>query len=343
MIQAAELDGNSRLLVLAPHPDDETLATGRLIQMALAAGAQLRVIMVTDGDNNPWPQRWIEKRWRIDAPARGRWAVRRRAEASTALSRLGVAARDVRYFGWPDQGLTALLMRDSRGTEKLAAEILDFSPTVLAGPSMSDLHPDHNALGAMLDLALSAGPFEHCRRLNYVVHGERPERNVTRAPDSDECARRKSHALQAHTSQLSLSARRMARMCRRSEWFEPTGCGPAGGDDPDPFRWRWPRVPLRIRRQRHALLLVVRAGVDVYRLELSLDCDLAGEDVEIASIDGSPLMARLRSGPDGIQLELHGEGRIDRAYAKLERLGHRLLIFDRQGWQAKGPLGASAG
>nr|MBP6330775.1 PIG-L family deacetylase [Dokdonella sp.] len=47
-----EIDPCDRVLVLAPHPDDEVLATGGLIQQALAAGAALRVIVATDGDNN---------------------------------------------------------------------------------------------------------------------------------------------------------------------------------------------------------------------------------------------------------------------------------------------------
>ena len=38
---------DDRVLVLAPHPDDEVLATGGLIQQALAAGAALRVIVAT--------------------------------------------------------------------------------------------------------------------------------------------------------------------------------------------------------------------------------------------------------------------------------------------------------
>ena len=43
-----------RLLVVAPHPDDETIAAGGLIQSALHAGAAVRVLFATDGDNNPW-------------------------------------------------------------------------------------------------------------------------------------------------------------------------------------------------------------------------------------------------------------------------------------------------
>ncbi|MCB1569830.1 MAG: PIG-L family deacetylase, partial [Xanthomonadales bacterium] len=56
-----ELRDSDRLLVVVPHPDDETLATGGLIQRALLAGAALRVVFATDGDNNPWPQRWLER------------------------------------------------------------------------------------------------------------------------------------------------------------------------------------------------------------------------------------------------------------------------------------------
>jgi hypothetical protein len=58
-----------RLLVFAPHPDDETIATGELIQLARASGAVVHVVFATDGDNNPWPQRWCERRLHI--PVRG--------------------------------------------------------------------------------------------------------------------------------------------------------------------------------------------------------------------------------------------------------------------------------
>ena len=53
-----QLHAGAKIAVLAPHPDDESLGTGGLIQQALAAGAEVRVIFVTDGDNNPWPQRF---------------------------------------------------------------------------------------------------------------------------------------------------------------------------------------------------------------------------------------------------------------------------------------------
>jgi N-acetyl-1-D-myo-inositol-2-amino-2-deoxy-alpha-D-glucopyranoside deacetylase len=59
MSNSLALAGSDRLLILAPHPDDESIATGGLIQVARGVGAAVRVIVLTDGDNNPWPQRWI--------------------------------------------------------------------------------------------------------------------------------------------------------------------------------------------------------------------------------------------------------------------------------------------
>src|SRR4051812_14363692 len=106
-----EIRTQDRVLVIAPHPDDESIATGGLLQAVQAAGAALRLIVLTDGDNNPWPQRWIEKRWHIGPTERARWGARRRTEAHAALRVLGIDAGVVRFLGLPDLGVTDLLMR----------------------------------------------------------------------------------------------------------------------------------------------------------------------------------------------------------------------------------------
>ena len=57
----------ARVLVLAPHPDDETFGAGGLIQQAVTAGAALRVVFATDGENNG--MQWTFERdsagWRL--------------------------------------------------------------------------------------------------------------------------------------------------------------------------------------------------------------------------------------------------------------------------------------
>src|SRR6202008_2455796 len=80
-----QIGPRDRLLVLAPHPDDETLGTGGLLSRAARLAIATEVVFVTDGDDNPWPQRVLERRIRLDAGARARWAERRRFEAVAAL------------------------------------------------------------------------------------------------------------------------------------------------------------------------------------------------------------------------------------------------------------------
>ena len=48
---------NERILIIAPHPDDEVLACGGLIQQALALGDSVWVVYVTAGDGS-WPSAW---------------------------------------------------------------------------------------------------------------------------------------------------------------------------------------------------------------------------------------------------------------------------------------------
>src|SRR5438445_10554648 len=95
-------DSSSRLMLFAPHPDDESLACGIVIQRAVRAGAAVRVVYVTDGENNPWPQRLLERKWRLNAADRKRWGKLRRVEALAALDVLGVRGSDARFLALPD-------------------------------------------------------------------------------------------------------------------------------------------------------------------------------------------------------------------------------------------------
>src|ERR1043165_4644505 len=111
MPHSLRLSSSDRILFFAPHPDDESLGGGGLIQKAAALGARLCLVFLTNGDRNPWPQRVMERAIFLDAKARRRWGVRRQSEALAALSVLGApASAEVHFIGWPDQGLTKLLM-----------------------------------------------------------------------------------------------------------------------------------------------------------------------------------------------------------------------------------------
>ena len=144
-----------RLLFLAPHPDDETLAAGALLQRTIARGGRARVVFATDGDNNPWTQRLVEGRIRIRPDDSARFGRRRRAEALAALAELGLAADDALFLGLPDQAITDLVIAgDGGAVERLAAALRDWRTTLLVLPSLFDLHPDHSALAVLMRLAL---------------------------------------------------------------------------------------------------------------------------------------------------------------------------------------------
>ena len=215
----------SRLLLFAPHPDDESLACSIVLQRAVRAGAMVRVVYVTDGDDNPWPQRVLERKWRLNATDRRRWGRLRRTEALKALRVLGVNGSAARVLALPDQKLTAMLMCDCQSAlERFAAIIADWGPTDLLVPSISDTHPDHSALAVMLRLVLSESFSEPVATgqmavWSYAVHGRSPaffDRAGTICPSRIEAAT-KLRAIRCHKTQLKLSRKRFLAYAGRPE------------------------------------------------------------------------------------------------------------------------------
>jgi LmbE family N-acetylglucosaminyl deacetylase len=126
-------------MFVAPHPDDESLAAGVLLQRAAHAGAAIRVLYATDGDNNPWPQRALERSWRIGPRDRTRWGRLRRREARAALHKLAIDRGDAQFLGLPDQGLTDLLTRERDATSALLRDaVVAWRPSVLLIPTITD-------------------------------------------------------------------------------------------------------------------------------------------------------------------------------------------------------------
>ncbi len=119
------------LVVLAPHPDDESLGCGLLIADAVARGIRVTVVVLTDGQaSHPASVRWPPKRL-------GRL---RRSETRRALGRLGAAHVAVHFMGWQD-GHLARDAKPLRLRRLLAA--VGCRTILVASPA--DFHPDHRA------------------------------------------------------------------------------------------------------------------------------------------------------------------------------------------------------
>ncbi len=198
-----------RLLVFAPHCDDETLGCGGLIQQTLAAGGAVQAVMLTNGDGFRTAVARQARTLRIGPQDYIRFAALRQDESHTALGALGVTPNHVLFLGYPDRGLMAL-WEDHWSAETPYASVFThqtrspyadtfdhnarycghdllvdikttlrtFRPTLVTVTHPADDHSDHAAAAAFVARAvqeLQADPHERAwakriRLRYYLVH-----------------------------------------------------------------------------------------------------------------------------------------------------------------------------
>ncbi|GGJ30539.1 PIG-L deacetylase family protein [Deinococcus roseus] len=187
-----------KVLILSPHPDDETLAAGGLIQDVLQHDGDVVVIFLTNGDGFPWDARYSSGKLMVNASVYLKLGRERQNEATLATNTLGVPARNVYFLGFPDRGLRSVYLTNylipfkSRYTQvdhvpyanaykpgspytgqELEKQVLaiarKFNPDVIMAPTPLDQHPDHQATSYMSSRVLSELP--HTKILYYLVHG----------------------------------------------------------------------------------------------------------------------------------------------------------------------------
>lgn len=194
-----------RVIVFAPHSDDETLGCGGMLATSIANGADVRVVLITNGDGfriavgrayntlRVTPQRCIE------------FAYRRQKETLRALETLGVSDKQVTFLGYPDRGIEQLWNKYwspeklfvSRAThanhspyrnsftrhaaycgESLLSDIEKViklgAPTDVYLPHPCDNHPDHYAtycfVASALEQLRAEGISKRIRVHTYLVH-----------------------------------------------------------------------------------------------------------------------------------------------------------------------------
>jgi LmbE family N-acetylglucosaminyl deacetylase len=180
----------ARWLVLAPHPDDETLGAGALISHTAAAGTLAAVAYLTDGTgSHPEGTRGL--------------AAARRAEARKAIHRLSGRTIPIEWIGWKDahphgEGSAAF----DRDVKHLAALMRRQRIDAIAVTDISESHCDHVA-AYRLAFAASRSARRSISLFTYHVWSEdllRPARRLRTRPLAQGVRRL---ALQAHRSQLS--------------------------------------------------------------------------------------------------------------------------------------------
>ena len=123
-------------VVLAPHPDDETMGCGATIMRKLAAGTPVQVVIATDGrywppNNNLSADELVEIR---------------EDEARRACAILGLPRANIIFLRFEDGRLT-----DNRRLllDRVADILNETKPEEIFVPSIIDTHPDHRILAEL--------------------------------------------------------------------------------------------------------------------------------------------------------------------------------------------------
>jgi LmbE family N-acetylglucosaminyl deacetylase/SAM-dependent methyltransferase len=187
------LDGVRRVVVVAAHPDDESLGAGGLLATAHGLGLEIDLVLLTEGElSHP----------ASSTHSRQRMAERRLAEAKQALRAVA-----------PNAALTRMALGDGSVAEfeaAVAARLVDLiqdgADTLVAAPWRHDGHPDHEAAGRA---AATAARRTDATLVEYPVwwwHWGVPENApwpaLRRLGLTDTAQDRKRRAIAAHSSQV---------------------------------------------------------------------------------------------------------------------------------------------
>jgi LmbE family N-acetylglucosaminyl deacetylase len=207
---------DDRILILAPHEDDESLGPGGLIQRAVEAGAAVHVAYLTNGDHNQLAFVLYRGRPWLSPKVNIHMGEVRRTEAIAAMDSLGLTEDHLTFLGYPDHDTLTIwkrhwgdapplhsILTDSRAVpypkafsyrkpykgesilEDIQTLLGKFRPTHILVTHPVDANPDHQAYFLFLQAALfhldSKPPAP--RVMTYPVHMGRWPRPRDYYPD----------------------------------------------------------------------------------------------------------------------------------------------------------------
>lgn len=202
-LEALSINSEDRILIVAPHPDDEILACAGLIQQALQNKAEVNVLYLTEGEHNRVSLFYYQKRFfvksRQDYINLGKT---RKEESIIACSLLGLKRGNLYFLDYPDSGIYKIFLKHwaevgpyqdtftqlsytpaGEGITPLASFkgesilldlkkiLLKLKPSKIFIPHFLDEHPDHLGTYLFLKLALwELKPEIQPEQFLYLVH-----------------------------------------------------------------------------------------------------------------------------------------------------------------------------
>jgi LmbE family N-acetylglucosaminyl deacetylase len=137
-----------RVLVFSPHPDDETIGVGGYIAQSIINGADVRIVLVTNGNYH-------------------RQEAIRYAEFKKATGILGVSETSLVFLNFPDHSLQTINQTILEAA--LRVQIDQFHPDIIIYPHSHDYNRDHAAIGKAVTAILESGHY-NVTAYEYLVH-----------------------------------------------------------------------------------------------------------------------------------------------------------------------------
>ncbi|MDX9690453.1 MAG: PIG-L family deacetylase [Alphaproteobacteria bacterium] len=143
------------LLVIAPHPDDETLGCGALIARYVATGHKVRIMIVTDG-------RYSSPSTKLSPDDIARL---RHHEAQNAIRTLGVPSSELVFLPYRDTESKNYLLQIEHD---IASQIWLTHPALIVSPYGIDSHEDHRVIAQAVNNLIQKGKVP-CAVWNYPM------------------------------------------------------------------------------------------------------------------------------------------------------------------------------
>jgi LmbE family N-acetylglucosaminyl deacetylase len=151
-----------RVLVLAPHMDDETIGCGGTLALHAAHKASITVIFLTDGRNGGGGIGALSGAARLQKQVE--LAAIRKVEARAALKELGV--EDMRCLDLCDGQLSQNVAAAAGSLRTILAQL---KPQIVYLPMFVEEHPDHRAANSVLAAAIDGEQGEEFQCAGYEV------------------------------------------------------------------------------------------------------------------------------------------------------------------------------
>lgn len=147
------------ILIIAPHPDDETFGCAGLIQRALSEGKKVKVLILTGG----------EGAYTEDLIAKVDLIEKRKALTLKAAAHLGLDAKEITFWDWKDGEI-----KDTYNKERLEQLIIADKPEAIFTPHLFEGWSDHTAttevvMRVLEELSANIKLFQYCVWIWYSM------------------------------------------------------------------------------------------------------------------------------------------------------------------------------